>query len=122
MPTTLTLRSPRRDHRPSADRAAHLRLQTDRSIAPGNYLGAIRPMLDASGRTDSTVMIADLHALTVEHDPARLRSLTAELLATLVACGIDPGPTPIYVQSDVPEHAELHYLLECATGTARPPG
>jgi tryptophanyl-tRNA synthetase len=82
----------------------------------GNYLGAIRPMLDASGRTDSTVMIADLHALTVEHDPARLRSLTAELLATLVACGIDPGPTPIYVQSDVPEHAELHYLLECATG------
>ena len=82
----------------------------------GNYLGAIRPMLDASGRADSTVMIADLHALTVEHDPARLRSLTAELLATLVACGIDPGPTPIYVQSDVPEHAELHYLLECATG------
>ena len=61
-------------------------------------------------------MIADLHALTVEHDPARLRSLTGDLLATLLACGVDPLPTPIYVQSDVPEHAELHYLLECATG------
>ena len=61
-------------------------------------------------------MIADLHALTVEHDPARLRSLTGELLATLLACGVDPLSTPIYVQSDVPEHAELHYLLECATG------
>jgi tryptophanyl-tRNA synthetase len=82
----------------------------------GNYLGAIRPMLDASAQTNSTVMIADLHALTVEHDPARLRSLTAELLATLLACGVDPLTTPIYVQSDVPEHAELHYLLECATG------
>ncbi len=82
----------------------------------GNYFGAIRPMLDASSQTDSTVMIADLHALTVEHNPARLRSLTHELLATLLACGMDPQPTPIYVQSDVPEHAELHYLLECATG------
>jgi tryptophanyl-tRNA synthetase len=82
----------------------------------GNYLGAIRPMLDSSGRTDATAMIADLHALTVEHDPARLRSRTGELLATLLACGVDPLPTPIYVQSDVPEHAELHYLLECATG------
>ncbi len=82
----------------------------------GNYLGAIRPMLDTSGQTDSTVMIADLHALTVEHDPARLRSLTGELLATLIACGVEPVSTPVYVQSDVPEHAELHYLLECATG------
>jgi len=88
----------------------------------GNYLGAIRPMLEApvpgadSGleRTESVVMLADLHALTVEHDPVRLRSLTTEMLATLLACGIDD--TSIYVQSDVPEHAELHYLLECATG------
>ena len=108
---------------------ANITIATGRSIARrisgfkptgrlhlGNYLGAIRPMLDASGQTDSTVMIADLHALTVEHDPARLRSLTGDLLATLLACGVDPLPTQIYVQSDVPEHAELHYLLECATG------
>jgi tryptophanyl-tRNA synthetase len=82
----------------------------------GNYLGAIRPMLDTQGRIDSVVMIADLHALTVEHDPARLRRLTAELLATMLGAGADPTAAPCYVQSDVPEHAELHYLLECSTG------
>jgi tryptophanyl-tRNA synthetase len=82
----------------------------------GNYLGAIRPMVDAQGRTDSVVMIADLHALTVEHDPTRLRQLTNNVLATLLASGVDPKTTLCYLQSDVPEHAELHYLLECATG------
>jgi tryptophanyl-tRNA synthetase len=82
----------------------------------GNYLGAIRPMLDAQATTDSVVMIADLHALTVEHDPQRLRERTAESLATMLAAGVDPATTLCYVQSDVPEHAELHYLLECATG------
>jgi tryptophanyl-tRNA synthetase len=82
----------------------------------GNYLGAIRPMLDAQETTESIVMIVDLHALTIEHDPARLRQLTAEILATLLATGVDPAKALCYVQSDVPEHAELHYLLECATG------
>jgi tryptophanyl-tRNA synthetase len=82
----------------------------------GNLLGAVRPMVEQQEQTSSVVMIADLHALTVEHDPRRLRELTAELLACLVATGIDPDVTPVYVQSDVPEHAELHYLLECATG------
>jgi tryptophanyl-tRNA synthetase len=82
----------------------------------GNYLGAVRPMLDAQQTTESIIMIVDLHALTVEHDPRRLRALTAELLATLLACGVDPVNALCYVQSDVPEHAELHYLLECATG------
>jgi tryptophanyl-tRNA synthetase len=104
----------------------------------GNYLGAIRPMLEAPTTpttttapttgapvtgtptttsavvTESVIMVADLHALTVEHDPQRLRTLTAETLATLLACGCDE--TSLYAQSDVPEHAELHYLLECATG------
>ena len=82
----------------------------------GNYLGAIRAMVDAQVSTDSIVMIADLHALTVEHDPARLRSLTSELTTTLIACGVDADASLCYVQSEVPEHAELHYLLECATG------
>jgi tryptophanyl-tRNA synthetase len=83
----------------------------------GNYLGAVRPMLDAAASpadVESVIMVADLHALTVEHDPQRLRSLTADMLATLLACGV--SKESIYVQSDVPEHAELHYLLECATG------
>ncbi len=82
----------------------------------GNYLGAIRPMVDAQATIESVVVIVDLHALTVEHDPQRLRAFTGELLATLLACGVDPRTTLFYVQSDVSEHAELHYLLECATG------
>lgn len=82
----------------------------------GNYLGAIRPMLDGVDRTDSIIMIANLHAMTVEHDPTRLNALTGELLATLLACGLDETTATIYVQSDVAEHAELHYLLECVTG------
>jgi tryptophanyl-tRNA synthetase len=81
----------------------------------GNYLGAIRPTLDEQRTVDSVVMIVDLHALTKEHDPQRLRALTREVLATLIAAGTAPT-TLCYVQSDVPEHAELHYLLECATG------
>ena len=62
-------------------------------------------------------MIADLHALTVEHDPARLRQLTAEIWPRAARLRRRPGDrTLCYVQSHVPEHAELHYLLECATG------
>jgi tryptophanyl-tRNA synthetase len=82
----------------------------------GNYLGAVRPMVDSQATTESIIMIADMHALTVEHDPARLRHLTAEVLATMLAAGVDAEAGLCYVQSDVPEHAELHYLLECATG------
>jgi tryptophanyl-tRNA synthetase len=80
----------------------------------GNYLGAIRPMVHATG--EPIVMIVDLHALTVEHDPARVRALTREVATALLACGVDPARGLFYVQSHVPEHTELHYLLECATG------
>jgi tryptophanyl-tRNA synthetase len=82
----------------------------------GNYLGAIRPMVNAQRTSNSVVMIADLHALTVEHDPVHLRRLTSDVLTTLLAAGVDPIAALCYVQSDVPEHAVLHYLLECATG------
>ena len=82
----------------------------------GNYLGAILPMVASQGDHDPIVMIANLHALTIEHDPAQLREHTTGMLATLLAAGVDPRRSVCYVQSDVPEHAELHYLLECATG------
>lgn len=84
----------------------------------GNYLGAIRPMLAAAehGRAlDRLVMVSDLHALTVEHDPADVRQRTLRFAALLLAAGIDPENTTVFVQSQVPEHTELHYLLECAT-------
>ncbi|HEY8452255.1 MAG: tryptophan--tRNA ligase [Micromonosporaceae bacterium] len=91
----------------------------------GNYLSAIRPMVagqDPSrpypdGRPrECLVAVADLHALTVEHRPHEVRARTLELATTLLAAGVDPQRTILFVQSHVPEHTELHYLLECVTG------
>ena len=82
----------------------------------GNLLGAIRPLVAAQDHTDSIAMIADLHAMTVEHDPDRVRALTLEQATVLLAAGVDPARTALIVQSQVPEHAELHFLLECVAG------
>ncbi|MEV4349362.1 tryptophan--tRNA ligase [Actinoplanes sp. NPDC049596] len=85
----------------------------------GNLLGAMRPLVaaqDDPGTTSSIAMIADLHALTMEHDPARLRANTVEAATLLLAAGVDPDRTALIANSQVPEHSELHYLLECATG------
>lgn len=82
----------------------------------GNLLGAIRPLVQAQDQSESIVMIVDLHALTVEHDPRRVRDLTLEQARVLIAAGVDPARTTMYVQSHLSEHAQLHYLLECATG------
>ncbi|MEN3304911.1 MAG: tryptophanyl-tRNA synthetase [Micromonosporaceae bacterium] len=81
----------------------------------GNYLGAIRPTIAAQYESDSLVFVSDLHALTVEHDPARLRAQTLEVATLLLAAGLDPARCPLFVQSHLTEHTELHYLLECAT-------
>jgi tryptophanyl-tRNA synthetase len=80
----------------------------------GNYVGAVRPLLDlaASGSTRTLVFVADLHAMTIDHDPGRLRAQTRELAATLLACGLGDGAT-LFLQSAVPAHAQLAYLLEC---------
>lgn len=79
----------------------------------GNLIGAIRPMIAAPA---GTVVVVDLHALTVDHRPHEVREQTREQATTLLAAGIDPERTTLYVQSHVPEHTELHYLLECVTG------
>jgi tryptophanyl-tRNA synthetase len=82
----------------------------------GNLLGAMRPLIAVQDRSESIAMIADLHAMTVEHDPATVRALTLEQATVLLAAGLDPARTALIVQSQVPEHTELHYLLECVTG------
>lgn len=82
----------------------------------GNYVGAIRPIISAQAETDTVLFISDLHALTVEHEPAEVRRITLEFATLLLAAGADPDRCLFLVQSHVPEHAELHYLLECATG------
>lgn len=81
----------------------------------GNYLGAIRPTISGQDTHDTIVSIVDLHALTVEHDPARLRDLTLEVATVLLAAGIDPVKTVFFAQSHVRAHTALHYILECAT-------
>ena len=87
----------------------------------GNYLGAIRnyvklqdDALAAGG--ECLIFIADLHALSMPHDPAELHGSTLELVATLVACGLDTSKTVLFNQAQVPAHAELQWLL---SGTAR---
>ena len=79
----------------------------------GNYVGAIRPIVEEQHTHESIAFIADLHALTVPHDPARLRALTLQVAGLLLASGVDPDATTLYVQSHVDAHAGLHYLLEC---------
>ncbi len=84
----------------------------------GNYLGALRRF--AEPRPDgelSLFPIVDLHALTVPHDPARLRALSRETALLYLAAGIDPNQAVIFKQSDVPAHTELGYLLECVAHT-----
>jgi tryptophanyl-tRNA synthetase len=81
----------------------------------GNLLGAMRPLVEAQNSTETIAMIADLHALTMEHDPAAIRQGTLDVATLLLAAGVDPARTAIIANSQVPEHTELHYLLECVT-------
>jgi tryptophanyl-tRNA synthetase len=85
------------------------------SMHLGNYLGAIRPMVAGQHDDESIVFVANLHAMTMEHSAADLHARTLENATILLAAGVDPDITTLYVQSHVPEHTELHYLLECAT-------
>jgi tryptophanyl-tRNA synthetase len=80
----------------------------------GNLLGALRPMAAAQHR-DCFFGIADLHAMTVAHDPARLRALSTEMATLLLAVGLEDST--LFVQSRVPAHCELAYLLECTAYT-----
>jgi tryptophanyl-tRNA synthetase len=82
----------------------------------GNYVGAIRPIVAGQPGTDTVVFVSDLHALTLQHDPDDVRRRTMEFATLLLAAGADPDASLFLVQSHVPEHTELHYLLECVTG------
>ena len=87
----------------------------------GNYLGAIRNYVKfqddaAAAGGECMIFIADLHAISLPHDPRELYSSTLELVATLVACGVDPNKAILFNQAQVPAHAEMQWLLN---GTAR---
>lgn len=80
----------------------------------GNYLGAVRRWAEVDQhRADALFCIVDLHALTVDHDPARVLRLSRQAATLLLASGLDPELCTVFVQSHVDEHARLSYLLEC---------
>jgi tryptophanyl-tRNA synthetase len=79
----------------------------------GNYLGAFRNWVRHQEDNDAIYCIVDLHALTLEIDPQELRARTLELAINLLAIGLDPEVCTLFVQSHVPEHARLSWLLEC---------
>lgn len=86
------------------------------SFTIGNYLGAVRNWVPLQESHDSFYMIADLHALTVPPEPSVLHERTLKAYAQLIAAGIDPDASTIFVQSQVREHVELMWILSCLTG------
>ncbi len=90
-------------------------IQPSGNLTLGNYLGALRNFSAFSEKYKCFYCVVDEHAITVRQVPAELRRRTYETLALYMACGLDPEKNTLYVQSHVPEHAELAWLLNCFT-------
>jgi tryptophanyl-tRNA synthetase len=88
-------------------------IQPSGAVQLGNLLGALRGWVDDQHEADSFYCVVDLHALTVPQDPAALRQRTLELVRLLIAVGLDPDVCTLFVQSQVPEHPQLAWLMEC---------
>ena len=86
------------------------------SFQIGNYLGALRRWVSLQETHDAFYCVVDQHAITVEHDPQVLRQRTLLSFAQLLAVGLDPTRSTVFIQSHVPEHAQLAWILECLTG------
>ncbi|HET7660397.1 MAG TPA: tryptophan--tRNA ligase, partial [Oryzihumus sp.] len=89
---------------------------THDSLHLGNYLGALVQWVRLQDSHDAFYCVVDLHAITVEVDPARLRERTRRTAAQYLAGGVDPGRSTVFVQSHLHEHAELAWVLSCMTG------
>ncbi len=81
----------------------------------GNYLGALKNWVDLQDEFDGAFAVADLHAITVRQEPAKLRRQITEMFALLLAIGLDPEKCLLFVQSQVPAHTEMNWLLACNT-------
>ena len=90
-------------------------VQPSGNLTIGNYLGAIKNFAHYSENYKCFYCVVDLHAITVRQVPAELRRRTSETLALYMACGLDPAKNTLYVQSHVPAHAELAWMLNCFT-------
>lgn len=90
-------------------------VQPTNSLTIGNYLGAVKNFVALQNDYNCFYAIANMHAITVRQNPAELRRRTLELAALYIACGIDPEKCVLYVQSHVPAHAELCWVLNTFT-------
>jgi len=90
-------------------------IQSTGNLHLGNYLGAIKNWEKMQDEYDCNYMIANLHTLTIRNDPEKLRNNTLNLLALYIAAGINPEKSNIFIQSQVSEHSELAWVLNCYT-------
>jgi tryptophanyl-tRNA synthetase len=90
-------------------------IQPSGNLTIGHYLGALRAWVQLQKDYDCLFPLVDLHAITVRQKPAELRRRCLDFLALYIACGIDPDTSTIFVQSHVPQHAELAWVLNCYT-------
>lgn len=89
--------------------------QPSGQLTIGNYMGALRQWVDMQDEHDCLYMLVDLHAITVRQDPKALYNACLDGLALYIACGIDPAKSTIFMQSHVPEHAQLAWVMNCYT-------
>jgi len=89
---------------------------TSDSFHLGNYLGAVKQWVELQDSHDAYYCIVDLHAMTVETDPKLMRKRTLTSAAQLLAFGISPEKATLFVQSQVPAHNQLGWVMECLTG------
>lgn len=90
-------------------------VQPSGRIHLGNYIGALQRFKQFQEENEAFYCVVNLHAMTVPHDPQELRDKTLELAALYLAIGLDPKKSVLFVQSDVPAHAELAWMLQCVT-------
>ena len=90
-------------------------IQPSGDLHLGNYLGAIKNWAARAEEFDCYYFMADMHTITVRQNPADLRRRTLEQLAQYIACGLDPEKNTLFIQSHVPQHAELGWVLNCYT-------
>ena len=90
-------------------------LQPTGCITLGNYIGAIKQMIEYQDKYDSYIFIADMHAITVPQNPIELKKNIKSLIAIYLASGVDPNKNTIFLQSDNIYHAHVSWVLECLT-------
>jgi tryptophanyl-tRNA synthetase len=88
---------------------------TGQGVMLGTYLGALKNWVALQDRYECIYCVVDMHAITVRQDPERLRETSYQTAATYLACGIDPLKSLVFIQSQVPQHAELGWILTCYT-------